>query len=261
VDRDRRDRQALVTALPVRIGVLLPPGNPTVEAEMVRMAPSRVSFHYARLEAPGVTSVPGVTEGMVERARAFLAGLDGPARALGRSRPSVVALAHTASSYAAGFANEPQLIARLSAAAGCPALTAARAIVDALAHLGVRRLALGTPYSEEISAQGRAYWEEAGMTVVRHRRLEGVVNVYEETEARAAALARDADAPDAQAVLLSGTGLPTVGVLDALEQALGKPVLSSNQALLWSALETAGVREPIVGFGALLRQRNPGSGR
>lgn len=239
----------------VRIGVLVPPGNPTVEAEMARMAPPGVTFHYGRLEAPGVASVPGATEGMVERARLFVAGLEGPARALASARPAVVLLAHTASSYTAGFAGEPDLVARLSAAAGCPAITAARAIVAALVHLGVRRLALGTPYSEAVSAQGRVYWEAAGVTLVRHRRLDGVVNVYEETEARAAALARDTDAPDAQAVLLSGTGLPTAGVIDPLERELGKPVLTSNQAMLWSALEALGVRDPVDGFGVLLRDR------
>jgi maleate isomerase len=239
----------------VRIGVLVPPGNPTVEAEMARMAPASVSFHYARLEAPGVATVPGATEGMVERARLFVAGLDGPARTLAADRPAVALLAHTASSYTTGFAGEPELTARLSAAAGCLAITAARAIVGALARLGVRRLALGTPYSEAISAQGRAYWEAAGLTLVRNRRLDGVVNVYEETEARAAELARDADAPDAQAVLISGTGLPTAGVIDALERELGKPVVTSNQAMLWSALEALGVRDPVIGFGVLLRDR------
>ncbi len=244
-----------------RIGVLVPPGNPTVQAELGRMAPPGVSFHYARLEAPGVASVPGATEGMVERARLFVAGLDGPARALAEGRPDVAVLAHTASSYTTGFANEPQLIARLSSAAGCPAITAARAIVDALARLGIRRLALGTPYSEAVSAQGLAYWKESGLTVVRHRRLEGVVNVYEETEARAAELVRDADAPEAEAVLLSGTGLPTAGMIDALERELGKPVVTSNQAMLWSALEAVGLREPVAGFGALLRERRPGPAR
>jgi len=58
--------------------------------------------------------------------------------------------------------------------------------------------------------------------------------------------------PNADAVLLSGTGLPTVGVLDLLEHDLGKPVISSNQASLWRALRLAGVREPVAGFGRLL---------
>src|SRR5437879_3578600 len=72
-------------------------------------------------------------------------------------------------------------------------------------------------------------------------------------EERAYELARQADAKDADAVLLSGTGLPTIGVLDRLERDLGKPVISSIQACLWQALRVAGRRPVIEGFGRLLR--------
>ena len=54
-------------------------------------------------------------------------------------------------------------------------------------------------------------------------------------------------------MLLSGTGLPTAGVLEMLEQDLGKPVISSVQASLWRALRLAGVRQTVAGHGRLLR--------
>jgi maleate cis-trans isomerase len=118
----------------------------------------------------------------------------------------------------------------------------------------VTRLALGTPYPESIGRQGKAYWEAAGFQIVGHHRLASVADIYAESEERAAELARRADAPDAQAVLISGTGLPTVGVLERLEGELGKPVISSNQACCWRALRLAGVRTPVSGFGRLLRE-------
>ena len=100
----------------------------------------------------------------------------------------------------------------------------------------------------------RSLWEAAGFEVAGYRRLEDVTNIYAESEERAYRLARDADAPGADGVLLSGTGLPTVGVLELLEQDLGKPAISSMQACLWHALRLAGIREPIPGFGRLLRE-------
>jgi maleate isomerase len=237
-----------------RIGLLVPPGNPTVEPEFYMMAPEGVTVHCARLQGFQSLSTPGAPAGMEKRTLAYLEELPGPAKALGSVNPSVVILAHTASSYATGFAHEPRLIERLSSLTGTTALTAARAVQAALQHLGVKKLALGTPYPEAISAMGKAYWEAAGFDIVSYQRLVGVQNIYAESEQRAYHLARQAYAPEADAIFLSGTGLPTVGVLEVLEQDLKKPVISSNQASLWQALRLAGVRQAITGFGQLLRE-------
>ena len=233
-----------------RIGVLVPAGNPTVEPELYRMAPTSVTLHFARLEA--TTGAPGAADGMERRTLAYLDSVPTAMRSLAAVQPAVVVLAHTAVSYLTGFAQEPALVDRLSALAGAPAVTAARAILAAFAHLGVRRIALATPYPEIISAAGRRYWEAAGLEVVVHRQLDDVANIYEETEGRAYALAREADAPAAEAVLISGTGLPTAGIVDVLERDLGKPVLSSASAMMWHALRTARVNAAVAGYGSLL---------
>ena len=236
-----------------RIGVLLPPGNPTVEPELSAMVPAGVTLHFGRLETPPSVGKAGEHAGMEERVRAYREGLAGPTAALSQVRPAVMLLAHTASSYALGYGNEQALVDRIASLAGAPALLAAQAVLAALRHLGVKRLALGTPYPESISRQGKAYWEAAGFEIAGYHRLENVTDIYAENEERAYELACRADAPEADAVLLSGTGLPTVAVLETLERDLGKPVLSSNQASLWRALRMARVRESIAGFGRLLR--------
>ena len=77
----------------------------------------------------------------------------------------VVVLAFTAASYANGFKGEQTLSDRIASLTGTRALTAAQAILAALHHLRVKKLALGTPYPESISALGTAYWEAAGFEI------------------------------------------------------------------------------------------------
>jgi maleate isomerase len=232
-----------------RLGFLVPPGNPTVEPEMTALAPIGVSLHFNRMVARGT---PGTHAGQAERNRMMVDNIDLSVEMLALVRPDVIALAHTATSYGLGREHEAQLLARLEAASGTRVLTAFAAVLQALERLGVRKLALAAPYSRETTLLGKAHLEAHGVEVVSVAMLEGIANIYDETAEHAYRLARTADRDAAEAVFLTGTGLPTLPVLAALERDLGKPVLSSNAAMMWAALRTAGVREAISGYGRLL---------
>ena len=237
---------------PVRIGFLVPPGNPTVEVEMIALAPPNVSVHFTRMVAHGAV---GAQDGLLERTLTQIAHVAENAALLAMVRPKVIAMAHTAMSATLGAAGEADLVARMEREHGIPFITAFGSVLAALARLGATRVALGTPYDAGATARTRAYLEAQGIEVVSEGRLEGVTNIYDETAARARELARRVDAPAAQAVFLSGLGMPTVATLEAMERDLGKPVVSAAAAMMWNALRVAGEPAPLAGFGRLLAER------
>jgi len=234
-----------------RLGFLVPPGNPTVEPEMVAMAPDGVSVHFSRLVAHGAT---GTHAGQEERNRTMVEHIGESAALLAMVKPDVIMLSHTATSYTLGRQGEAELVARLRAQCGTQVDTAFASVVAALKVLGVRRVALGTPYGEETTLKGKAALEEHGFDVVSHGRLDNVRNIYEETPQRAYRLGRSVDTPDAEAVFLSGSGMPTVAIVETLERDLGKPVISAASAMMWRALRLAGVRDAVGGYGRLLKE-------
>jgi maleate isomerase len=239
-----------------RLGFLVPPGNPTVEPEMMQLVPAGVSLHFSRLVAQGPT---GMHEGQEERNRCYLDHLGESTDLLAMVKPDVMVLAHTASSYTLSREAEAHLLADLSKRSRSQFVTAAGAAKEALRHLGVQRVALATPYSEAISEQGKRHLTQHGFQVVGYGRLDNVRNIYEETAERAYRLARLADTPEAQAVFISGTGLPTLSVLAMLEADLGKPVISSATAMMWQALRLASIGECKPGYGRLLSHAGGGA--
>ncbi|HJU32320.1 MAG TPA: aspartate/glutamate racemase family protein [Hyphomicrobiaceae bacterium] len=232
-----------------QLGFLIPPGNPTVEPEMIALAPEGVSVHFSRMVAAGAA---GTHQGQEERNRSQIAHIDETAALLAMMKPGVMMLAHTATSYTLGRDGEAELLQRLQSRHGIPVATAFGAVAAAFVALDVKRVALGTPYGEDTTLRAKAHLEASGFEVVHHGRLENVRDIYSETPQRAYELGRAVDRPAAQAVFLSGTGMPTIPILDALEQDLGKPVISAASALMWQALRLAGVRAAVPGYGRLL---------
>jgi maleate isomerase len=238
-----------MTGWRARLGFLVPPGNPTVEPEMIALAPHGVTVHFSRLVAHGAT---GSHAGQEERNRTMVEHAGESAGLLAMVKPDVIMLAHTATSYTLGPQQEAELIERLRAQCGTLVETAFASVLAALRALGVRKVALGTPYGEETTLKGKALLEQHGFAVVSHGRLDNVSNIYDETPERAYRLGRAIDRDDVEAVFLSGLGMPTIAILETLERDLGKPAISAASAMMWRALHLAGVREPVAGYGRLL---------
>jgi maleate isomerase len=151
-------------------------------------------------------------------------------------------------------AMEAEIRRRIAAATGLPALMTSAAIVEALKALRARSVVLLTPYIPEVNAREAAFLRGEGLEVLSDTGLGLDTN----TEmARLAPevwtdLARKHRDRRADAYLVSCTAVRSAEVIDELERELGRPVVTSNQAIAWHCLRKAGIQDKVRGFGVLL---------
>jgi maleate cis-trans isomerase len=232
-----------------RLGFLIPPGNPNTEGEVIKMARPEFSVHFTRMVAFGET---GSLLGQDERNQSQIDHLDENLELMKLVKPSVVAMAHTANSYTLGKDGEAKLVDRLQKKFDLPFITAFGSVVTALKKIGVNNIAFGTPYSEQNTLRCKNLLEEYGFNIVYFCNLPGVKNIYDETPERAGQLMKQVDSSKADAIFVSGVGMPTIEAIDNAERNLGKPIISSIAATMWNSLRTAKVNCNIQGFGSLL---------
>ncbi|MFJ4517218.1 aspartate/glutamate racemase family protein [Streptomyces sp. NPDC088816] len=164
-----------------------------------------------------------------------------------------VVWACTSGGFVRGWEGAHEQVRELARAAGTPASSTSFAFVHAAAEVGARRVAVAATYPEDVTGLFTDFLH-AGKVEVVAARSAGIVTAAEvgtwgETEILA--LAREADVPEADAVLLPDTALHTVSHLPALEKHLGKPVLTANQVTVWEALRLTDRRVNAPALGAL----------
>ena len=227
-----------------RIGLMVPTGNSVMEPEFNRLAPEGVSVHANRVYLKNVT--PEALEGMEAHAAAS-------ARGLASIRIGVLAFGCTSGSFVGGKGYDEKLVRIMTEATGIPATTTTTAVLRALSLFGVSRIALATPYNDEVTGIEARFLTDHGFEVTRAQGG-GMVETadIQECEPQVAfERARQVDDNRAEAVFISCTGLRTIEIIERLEAELGKPVITSNQATFADCLRVLGVREVQPGFGSL----------
>jgi arylmalonate decarboxylase len=227
-------------------GVLIPSTNTTVEAELVHLPPG-YQPHYARLltQTPGHPFAPSRDE-----------DIEYQSKLLGTAKVEMLVLIQTSASLFADDYDEVTTKRMSAAAGGVPAITSAQAMGRAFRALGVKRIAIVSPYSEPVNARARRYFtEKHGIEIAA---LEGFAAKDSYSIGKLGPEnARDAftriNRPDIDAFAVPGANFGTLGSIPAWEIEFGKPVVSSTQAALWAVARQLG-GNAIQGFGRLLEE-------
>lgn len=227
-----------MTGWRARIGILFP-GNAMIDRELWQWVPEGVSVHINRLESVETSGVPYSAKVALELSQSR--DLEAAVRNLRIVHPSSVVYACTSGSFVGGLDHDQAITQRLAQVAEAPVTTTSTAVVKALRVLGIGKVAVASPYLAELNEKLRVFLEGSGFKVVGLQCLDRPGEYGQVSASETYRLGRVVDQEEAEAVFIACTALPTLDVLELLEEDLGKPVITANQASMWAALRLAGV--------------------
>lgn len=232
-----------------RIGVITPAVGMAVTADFHKIAPEGVALLLTPVSEPlthdSVEQLTRVGDYVADAAKKFLL-----------PKADAILWNTTTGSLMKGYGYDQELIKRIEEATNIPATTASTAMIEAFKGLGIKKVCVAMPYVDEVNEREKVFLEDNGFKVLRYKGLQ-ILDVGEIIDVPPYVmyqLAKGVDLPEADAVFISCAGLSTLDIIEMLEHDLGKPVLSTNQVSLWAALRLAKIKEPIHGFGRLLRE-------
>ena len=222
------------------IGIGTPQANPTVEAEMRILFPPNVLLQSVRLTS--------AAEKPLDRLREYFCSLPQTLARFDTLRPAAFGFGCTGSTYLISPDAHCASIESLEARFGYPVITATDAITWKLRKLGAQRIALASPYPDALSQAAQAFWQTAGFEVSEIRQIStGMADtrgIYTLGSVDAHATAVELRNSPVDAVLLSGTGMPSLSLIADTARTEGPPVLSSNYCLAMRLCEAAGIPAP-----------------
>jgi maleate isomerase len=218
-----------------RVGLIIPSSNRMVEQEMVPAFPHGVTAHVTRLRMTGANRL--AFEELLPR-------IEQATRALVDARCDVVAFHCTANSMEGGKVGEQQILSTMARAGAARATTTITAIQNAFDAFGAKRIVLITPYSAETTEHEAAFLHGCGYEVLH---AEGFA--LKGSDAYCATPSEfwrdrtiEMERADADAYLISCANISVFDVLPDLEARLGRPIITSNMAVIWDTVRLTGRR-------------------
>lgn len=246
------------------IGVLTPQANTTVEPEFWIMLPPGVALINARMTSDG--------DSLEARLLDYFNQMHVAVRQFHNAPIGAIALGTTGASYVAGIAREAEVVDAIGKHMGVPLITAGLAVVTALRTLGAKRIGLVSPYPKGLTDVCVGYWEQHGFTVDGCILIANHPDQFHPIYSIAAASAEEGLDQLAEkrldAIVMLGTGMPTLEPILHRPNVGGAPVMSCMLCLAWASIDAAQKRAPsreaLLDFiaakdwGPRLRERMPG---
>ncbi|MDH3689532.1 MAG: hypothetical protein OEU36_08645 [Gammaproteobacteria bacterium] len=218
-----------------RIGLVMP-DDAVNDDEYWLYLPDGVNLMIARFTT--ATRDEPIAPDMVD-AYADLDTLRRAADVIKITRPSAVVFGCTSCSFVRGVGWDIKQAHAIGEVCGAPATTVSTAMVAALKTMGIKSVCVGAPYPDSVTERFAIYLRDSGFEVIHWQTLE-MTSEWQIGNSPPSVwfdLAKAIDRPDAEAIVLSCTGIRTAEILTPLEADLGKPVITAPQAMIWHPLQ------------------------
>lgn len=238
------------------VGLIVPATSRTLESDFHRVTPPEVVVLHERMWV-------GPVKPSGEHLREMNEDLERACRYIARAQVELVVYGCTSGSFLEGPGFDRRVIAEVQGRVGVPAIATAAAVVEALRAAGLRRLSVATPYDDDVNTLMSRYLKGSGFEVIN---IEGEPTLRKEPDLGAisrqepsviAAFAQNVLQGRADGLLLSCTAWRALDIAGELEQHIGKPVITSNQATIWLALKRLGATAQGSGLGSLFETPAP----
>ncbi|MGE0845694.1 MAG: hypothetical protein AB7L41_05450 [Flavobacteriaceae bacterium] len=236
-----------------KLGFVVLAMEQTVEDDVYKLVPPGVGVHFSR--------VPMSNDATLDTLRQMAGGIEGAAGLL-LPDDDLDACCFTCNCGVMVIGEEPVMASLKRAKPEAEPTTVMTGVVRALRAVGAKRIVVGTPYLDEVNTHVRAFLASKGFDIADIQGLNLRTNKEIDTVEPEFLLEFGAsiDRPDADALFICCGALRSLDIVDALEKRIGKPVIVSNQAMMWDCLRRAGIDDVIEGYGRLfqLRRRDAG---
>ena len=223
-----------------RIGVLVPFTKTNLEPDLMLMCPPDCSLHCQRTGGYDADEVPGSDE----MTKLGMFDLSHDLSMIAGARPDAVLYGCTSATLTHGSEFDRELAMKIETETGAASLTAAGSLVAAIQALGVHRVGFASPYVGDINDKAVDFLMQNGIETVKCANIGGNLGCYGQgklTPDEVYHLALKADSPQAEAMILSCTDMRSVEVIEQIEYTLDKPVVTTNQAMMFCLCMKLGI--------------------
>lgn len=234
------------------MGVVVPSPNTAAEPEFASMQPRGVTNQTARIMTPIIPLVDEAS--FLRHVNTMQAGLMNAVDEIATCEPDHLIMGLSLETFWDGLEGSEKLLRSLEQRMGIGVSMGSNAILAGLQKLGGRRIALLAPHPPLGNEKVRAFFTQAGYTVVRLKGLpfKNGLEYARVTDAQLREALAELDGPDVDAIVQVGTNMPMSAFAAQAEVLLKKPVLAINAVIYWHALRSSGIADRMDGFGTLL---------